>query len=94
MRITPQNIVKHELVGLETHIVQSKDPNHVCRRGIILGESREMFQIGTEQGTISVQKKICVFDMTLPDNTVVRVDGGLLWGRPEARMKKRLNRSW
>ena len=94
MRITPQNIVKHELVGLSTHVVESKDPNHVCRRGVILGESKEMIQIGTEKGTIAIPKGICVFDMTLPDSTVVRINGGLLRGRPEDRMKKRLNRSW
>jgi ribonuclease P protein subunit POP4 len=94
MRITPQNIVKHELVGLSTHIVESRDPNQVCRKGIILGESKEMIQIDTNEGTITVPKGICVFDMTLPDNTVVRIDGGLLRGRPEDRMKKRLKRSW
>lgn len=94
MKITPQNLVKHELVGLSTHIVESKDPNHVCRKGVILGESKEMIQIGTDQGTIAVPKGICVFDMTLPDSTVVRINGGLLRGRSEDRMKKRLNRSW
>ena len=94
MKINPQNIVRHELVGLPTHIVESRDPNHVCRSGVIQGESKEMIQIITEQGMLSVPKGICVFDMTLPDNTVVRVDGCLLRGRPEDRMKKRLNRSW
>ncbi len=94
MRIAPQNIVKHELVGLSTHIVESSDPNHVCTKGTILGETKEMIKIDTGQGTKAVPKNICVFDITLPDGTVVRVDGGLLRGRPEDRMKKRLNRSW
>ncbi|MHA1950990.1 MAG: ribonuclease P protein component 1 [Candidatus Thorarchaeota archaeon] len=94
MKITPQNLVKHELVGLSTHIVESKDPNHVSTKGTILGESRELIKIDTGKGTIAVSKNICVFDITLPDGTVVRIDGGLLRGRPEDRMKKRLNRSW
>ncbi len=94
MKITPQNIVRHELVGLPTHIVESKDPGHVCRKGIILNESKEMIQIDTGIGTIVVPKGICVFDMTLPDSSIVRIDGKLLRGRPEDRMKKRLNRSW
>ncbi|MFW9807323.1 MAG: ribonuclease P protein component 1 [Candidatus Thorarchaeota archaeon] len=94
MKVTPENLIRHELVGLSTHVVESKDPSHVCRKGVILGETREMIQIGTEEGTISVPKGICVFDMTLPDDIVVRVNGGLLRGRPEDRMKKRLNRSW
>ncbi|MFW9981028.1 MAG: ribonuclease P protein component 1 [Candidatus Thorarchaeota archaeon] len=94
MKIAPQNIMKHELVGLSTHIVDSKDPNHVCTQGTILRESKEMIQIDTERGTIAVPKNICVFDITLPDGTVVRIDGELLRGRPEDRMKKRFNRSW
>jgi len=94
MKIAPQNIAKHELVGLSTHIVESRDPNHVCTKGTILGETKEMIKIDTGLGTKVVPKTICVFDITLPDGTVVRIDGGLLKGKPEDRMKKRLNRSW
>ena len=94
MKITPQNIVNHELVGLQTHIVESRDPNHVCMRGTILGETKEMMEIDTGKGTKAVPKNICVFEITLPDSTVVRIDGGLLRGRPEDRMKKRFSRSW
>jgi len=94
MKITPQNIVNHELVGLQTHIVESRDPNHVSTTGRILGETKEMIEIDTGKGTKAVPKNICVFEMTLPNGAVVRVDGGLLRGRPEDRMKKRLNRSW
>lgn len=94
MRITPNNITQHELVGLSIHIVDSTDPSHVCKQGTILNESREMFQIRTKQGVVKIPKGTCVFDMTLPDNTVVRIDGGLLRGRPEDRMKKRTIRSW
>ena len=86
MKIAPQNIAKHELVGLSTSIVDSKDPNHVCTKGTILGESKEMIEIDTERGTIAVPKTICVFDITLPNGTVVRVDGGLLRGRREDGM--------
>ncbi|KXH76687.1 MAG: hypothetical protein AM326_06780 [Candidatus Thorarchaeota archaeon SMTZ-45] len=94
MTITPQNILRHELVGLPTHIVESKDPSHVCKEGIILSESKEMIRIGTARGTISIPKGICVFDLTLPDSVVVRINGELLRGRPEDRIKKRFNRSW
>lgn len=94
MKIVPQNIVQHELTGLSTHIVDSKDPSHVCTRGTILDESKDMIKIDTARGTMAVPKAICVFEITLPDGTVVRVDGGLLRGKPEDRMKKRFNRSW
>lgn len=94
MRIAPENIVRHELAGLTTHIIESKDPNLVCRSGVILGESKEMIRLDTKNGVVSVPKSICFFDITLPDGAIVRVDGNVLRGRPEDRMKKRLNRSW
>jgi ribonuclease P protein subunit POP4 len=94
MNISPENILKHELVGLSTHIIESRDPNLTCRRGTILRESKEMFHLDTERGEMKVPKSICVFDMTLPDGTIVRINGETLVGRPEDRVKKRLNRSW
>ena len=94
MNIAPENIVRHELTGLATHIVESKDPNLECRNGVILGESKELIHLDTKKGVINVPKSICVFNITLPSGIVVRVDGSILRGRPEDRMKKRINRSW
>ena len=94
MRIAPENIVRHELTGLTTHVVESKDPNLTCRSGTILGETKEMIRLETKRGEVSIPKSVCVFDITLPNGAVVRVDGNVLRGRPEDRMKKRLNRSW
>jgi ribonuclease P protein subunit POP4 len=94
MNITPQNFLRHELVGLTTHIVESRDPHLLCKRGIILSESKEMIQLDTEGGPINAPKGVCVFDITLPSRSVVRVEGKMLIGRPEDRVKKHLNRSW
>jgi len=94
MRITPENVVRHELTGLPLHIVESTDPNFVCKKGIILGETKEMIHLGTEGKAVSVPKSNCVFNVTLPDGTQVRIKGDVLRGRPEDRMKKRFNRSW
>ncbi|MGY5872431.1 MAG: ribonuclease P protein component 1 [Candidatus Thorarchaeota archaeon] len=94
MRIAPENIVRHELTGLATHVVESTDPNFVCRSGVILGETKEMIRLDTKKGVVSVPKSVCVFDITLPNGAIVRVNGSALSGRPEDRMKKRLNRSW
>ena len=94
MRIAPENIVRHELTGLATHVVESTDPNLICRNGTILGETKETILLGTKSGEIRVPKSVCVFEITLPDGALVRVDGQELRGSPEDRMKKRLNRSW
>ncbi len=94
MSITHQNLLRHELVGLETHIVGSRDPGHVCRRGTIVAESKEMIQLDTEDGDILLPKNVCVFEIKLPSGDVIRVDGDLLRGRPEDRVKKRQSRRW
>ncbi len=94
MRVTPENVTRHEITGLPIHIVESTDPSFVCRKGIILGESKEMIHFRTQDREVNAPKSNCVFDVTLPDNTVVRIDGEVLRGRPEDRMKKRLSRSW
>ncbi|MFX1261205.1 MAG: ribonuclease P protein component 1 [Promethearchaeota archaeon] len=94
MRITPANLTRHELIGLETHIVQSSDPGHICRQGPIVDESKEMIHISTETGEIMVPKTNSVFDFKLPNGMIVRVEGHKLRGTPENRMKKPQRRRW
>ncbi len=94
MSITHQSLLKHELVGLETHFVASTAPGHVSKRGKIVAESREMIQLDTVDGDILLPKNVCVFEIKLPDGDVLRIDGDLLRGRPEDRLKKRQSRRW
>ncbi len=92
--ITAQNIIRHEILGLPAHVVQSRDPTLVCRRGTIVDESKEMIELDTTEGTIRIPKTVSVLDIMLPDGTVVRVDGSLLRGRPEDRLKRPVKRRW
>lgn len=94
MSITPSNLIKHELIGLKTHVVDSTDPGHICKSGTIVDESKEMLHVSTEGGTIHIPKSFCVFELQLPDGTHVRVDGNLLRGTPEDRLKKRQLGRW
>jgi len=52
MTVTPMNLIQHELVGLKTHVVASRDPGQVCRSGTIVLESREMIHVDTGAGVI------------------------------------------
>ena len=91
--MTPLNILNHEIIGLKTHIIGSRDPTHVSREGTIIAETKDMIQLDTAEGEILLPKDVCVFQITLPDGTTVQVDGNLLYGRPEDRMKKRHGRN-
>ncbi|TFG10044.1 ribonuclease P protein component 1 [Candidatus Thorarchaeota archaeon] len=92
--ITPENLVQHELIGLQLHVVASTDPSCICRSGTVLDESRNMLHIQTPKNLIRVAKSNSVFDIELPNETIVRVAGRLLEGRPEQRLKKPLHRRW
>ena len=67
MSIPLHDIVVHELVGLEAHVVQSTDPGHVCKSGVIRSESRNMLEIESSSGLVKVPKEACVLEITLPD---------------------------
>ena len=45
--ITPENIAVHELIGLETEIVNSSNKEILGLKGIIVDETKFMFVIKT-----------------------------------------------
>jgi ribonuclease P protein subunit POP4 len=92
--ITPKDLVRHELVGLDVEIASSSNPSTVGIRGKVADESRNTISIETAQGiTRTAIKDQCTFVFTLPSGERVRVDGRLLLSRPEDRVKKR-HKKW
>jgi len=93
MPITPRNIVRHELIGLEVKIKHSTDPTLNGRSGRVVDESYHMLYLETKEGKeIKVPKKNCVFVFKLPSGVKVEVEGKLLVGRPEDRIKKKFKK--
>jgi ribonuclease P protein subunit POP4 len=88
--ITPQNILKHELIGLSVEIVKSCNQNLVGIKGRVVDETRNTLLIEKYDGKeIRVPKDIAVFRFELND-VHVDVIGTLLIGRPEDRLKKKI----
>lgn len=80
----PYNILRHELIGLYAEVVDSTHEGYKLS-GKIVDETKNTLVI--EKKTIP---KNCVFlKLTLDDGSVVCVDGRLLLGRPEERIKKK-----
>ncbi|WP_421078426.1 ribonuclease P protein component 1 [Methanothermococcus sp. Ax23] len=89
--ITPQNILRHELIGLNVEIVKSSNLSLVGIKGKVVDESRNTFVIerfdnGKE---IRIPKDVAVFRFELNDKSV-DVIGSLLIGRPEDRLKRKI----
>jgi len=93
MRVTPA-ILQQELIGLNTRVVKSLQPNYVGISGKVVNETRNTLVILSENRKKIVIKDVAIFHFTLPDGTVVEIDGKAIVGRPENRVKKRARRRW
>ena len=93
MEIT-SDIIRSEFIGLDTQVVKSTNPGLVKMRGRVSDETRNTIVILHYGAEKTVVKDTSVFHFTLHDGTVVEIDGKLLLGRPEDRVKKRIRRLW
>jgi len=93
MPITPQNLVRHELISLPIKILKSTDPTQKGLSGKVIDETYNTIKIEAKDGNEkTVIKKNCVFIFTIPNRAKVQVDGGLLISRSEDRIKKKFPR--
>jgi ribonuclease P protein subunit POP4 len=92
MPITPYNLVRHELIGLKAEIKDSTNKNQMGLKGRVIDETFKTLKIETDKGEKVIPKDITIFIFTLPNGTRVQVEGKILLGRPEDRIKKKLPR--
>ena len=90
--ITPQNILRHELIGLNVKVSQATNPSIKGMRGAIVDETKNTLKIRSRRGMLMIPKDIATFRFNLPDGVQVDVDGRRLVGRPEGRLKTRVKR--
>jgi len=84
---TPTNITRHELIGLSMQIVDAQNKSLVGLAGEIVDETKNTLVIETTHGEKKILKKGARFLLHLPTTDVI-VDGNVLLGRPEERIKK------
>ena len=93
MKVTP-DIIRHEFVGTEGKIAKSHHASYVGIRGKVIDETKNTFTILHKGKPKSVIKNSAVFNFKFSDGTIVEVDGRLLVGRSEDRLKKSVKRLW
>jgi len=86
MEINVKDIVKHELIGLNTNVVESKNKANIGISGKIIDETKNTIVIESKGRKKSLFKSNIIIDVHL-DNKIVRIDGKLLLGRPKERVK-------
>ena len=92
MPIKPENILRHELIGLKAVVARSSNPFLAGTRGRVVDETKNTVKLSTKNGVKVIPKEVAVFRLDLPDGSVVEVEGTRLVGRPENRMKMRARR--
>jgi ribonuclease P protein subunit POP4 len=89
MRLTPSNLLRHELIGLRLNVDESSNSTVHGLRGTVVDETRNMLVIENERSTEKrVPKAGNRFIFELDDGKLVRVKGDRLISRPEDRIKK------
>jgi ribonuclease P protein subunit POP4 len=86
---TPENLVRHELIGLQADVEQHPDSNKEGISGEVLDETRDMLRIGNKW----VEKEGTVFLFELEDSKV-RVKGDIIKKRPEDRIEMSVPDKW
>lgn len=89
---TPENLVRHELIGLDVEVIESKNKKNIGIKGKVIDETKNMLVIERNDGKeVKLIKDQNIFCFILGD-TKVKIDGKLLVGRPEERIRKKFKR--
>lgn len=91
MPITPHNILKHELIGLQCRVLKSRNSRQEGISGTVVDETKNMLVI--ENGkNLRVAKAGAELIFTLASGRKMKISGSLLVARPENRIKMKLKK--
>ncbi|MEM3526418.1 MAG: ribonuclease P protein component 1 [Candidatus Jordarchaeaceae archaeon] len=85
MKRTKENIIYHELIGLPVRVVKSTHKGYLLS-GTVIDETKNMIIIESN-GVKKIPKNVSTFEFTLPDGSIVEIEGEKIMGRPEDRIK-------
>ncbi len=92
--ISPQNVLRHELIGLDILVSVAKNPLHKGIYGCIIDETKNLLVIETPRGIKRIPKLHSRFQLHLPGSDIVEIDGSVMVLAPEKRInlheKKRI----
>jgi ribonuclease P protein subunit POP4 len=93
VKVTP-DIIRHEFIGTEGKIAKSPHEGYVGIHGEVINETKNTFTIMHKGKAKTVIKNSAIFNFKFSDGTIFEIDGKLLVGRPEDRLKKSVKRLW
>ena len=101
MKLTPHNIIHHELIGLDTKVVDSTNSSLIGIEGRIIDETKNMISIRTGEQAKKVSKSCSSFIFTISSfdgkrylPLKIKVDGRLLLSQPENRIQTKFKKKF
>ena len=92
--ITPQNVLRHELIGLDILVSGAANPEQKGLSGRVIDETKNLLVIETPKGVRRIPKVHSTFVVRLPGRETVEIDGSVMVLAPEKRInlheKKRI----
>jgi ribonuclease P protein subunit POP4 len=92
--ISSQNVLSHELIGLDILVSGAANPHHRGLSGRIIDETKNLLSVETGNGVKRIPKMHSTFRVLLPSGELVEIDGSVMVLAPEKRInlheKKRI----
>ncbi len=85
--ITPTNLIRHELIGLDVVVSASLNPLSVGIQGKLVDETQQTLTINTKKGDKKILKRMSTFVFNV-DGKKVEVKGSVIAKRPWERISK------
>ncbi|MBI1972567.1 ribonuclease P protein subunit [Candidatus Woesearchaeota archaeon] len=87
MRIARKEVPRRELIGIEAEVADATNKDLKGIKGIIVGETKNTLVIEQDNKTKVLLKEHVTLNIKM-DGNFVRIDGRMLLGRPDDRVKK------
>lgn len=92
--ITPQNVLRHELIGMDILVSGAANKDQRGLSGRVIDETKNLLVIETQKGVRRIQKMHSIFRVRLQGGETVEIDGSVMVLAPEKRInlheKKRI----
>jgi ribonuclease P protein subunit POP4 len=92
--ISPQNVLRHELIGMDILVSGAANPKQSGLSGRVIDETKNLLVIETPKGVRRIPKMHSIFRVRLPGRETVEIDGSVMVLAPEKRInlheKKRI----
>ena len=85
--ITPTNLIRHELIGLDVVVSESLNPLSIGIQGKVIDETQQTLILQTKKGNKKILKRLSTFVFNVK-NKKVEVKGSVIAKRPWERISK------